>query len=99
MTSAIRGAGTGLLSGFLVWALGTVLILLLSALGLGQIFGALGNVADQLGLLQGGVNVPDFDPAQVTQGVREVSLGAFFGLLLSALAAMLGGWLGDRTDD
>ena len=99
MTSAVRGTTKGLLSGFLVWALGTVLILLLSALGLGQIFGALGNVADQLGLLQGGVNVPDVDPAQIAQGVRDASLGAFFGLLLSALAAMLGGWLGDRTDD
>jgi hypothetical protein len=41
MTSAVRGEATGLLNGFLVWALGTVLILLLSALGLGQIFGAL----------------------------------------------------------
>jgi hypothetical protein len=41
MTSAVRGASTGLLNGFLVWALGTTLILVLSALGLGQIFGAL----------------------------------------------------------
>ncbi len=98
MTSAVRGTTTGLLNGFLVWALGTVLILLLSALGLGQIFGALGNVADQLGLLQGGVNVPDFDPTQVAQGVRDASLGAFFGLLLSALAAMLGGWFGSAAN-
>jgi hypothetical protein len=44
MTSAVRGAVPGLVNGFLVWALGTVLILLLSALGLGQVFGALGNV-------------------------------------------------------
>ncbi len=49
MTSAIRGPGSGLLNGFMVWALGTVLILLLSALGLGQLFGALGNVAGQVG--------------------------------------------------
>lgn len=102
MTSAVRGAATGLVNGFLVWALGTVLILLLSALGLGQVFGALGNVIGQIGLLQnlqGGVNVPDVDPAQVAQAVRTAAIGAFFGLLLSALAAMLGGYLGGRSSD
>jgi hypothetical protein len=102
MTSAVRGAATGLINGFLVWALGTVLILLLSALGLGQVFGALGNVIGQIGLLQnlqGGANVPNIDPAQVAQAVRTAAIGAFFGLLLSALAAMLGGYLGGRSSD
>jgi len=101
MTSSVRGTATGLLNGFLVWALGTVLILVLSALGLGQIFGALGNVVGQLNLvqsLQGGVNAPNVDPAQVAQAVRDAALAGFFGLLLSALAAMLGGWLGGRTN-
>ncbi len=101
MTSAVRGAATGLLNGFLVWALGTVLILLLSALGLGQVFGALGNVVGQLGLLQNlqNANVPDFDRAQIAQAVRSGAIGAFFGLLLSALASMLGGFLGGRSSD
>ncbi len=101
MTSTVRGTMTGLLNGFLVWALGTVLILLLSALGLGQLFGTLGNVVGQLSLLQGGLNVPNnpnIDPQQVVQAVRSGALGAFFGLLLSALASALGGWLGGRTD-
>ena len=89
------------MNGFLVWALGTVLILLLSALGLGQIFGALGNVAGQLGVLQNlqSANVPDVDPAQIVQAVRSGAIGAFFGLLLSALASMLGGFLGGRSSD
>ncbi len=39
--SAARDARAGLLDGHLVWALGSVLILTLSALGVGQIFGAL----------------------------------------------------------
>ena len=104
MTSAIRGAGTGLLHGFLVWALGTVLILVLSALGLGQLFGALGNVAGQLG--PGGLrnaagaaqaNAPNVSPQEAAQAIRTGSIGAFFGLLLSALASMLGGFLGART--
>ncbi|MBD0356964.1 MAG: hypothetical protein ICV57_07295 [Rubrobacter sp.] len=101
MTSAVRSAATGLLNGFLVWALGTVLILLLSALGLGQIFGALGNVVGQLGVLQNlqSANVPDVDPARIAQAVRSGAIGAFFGLLLSALASMLGGFLGGRSSD
>ena len=104
ITSAIRGAGTGLLHGFLVWALGTVLILVLSALGLGQLFGALGNVAGQLG--PGGLrnaagaaqaNAPNVSPQEAAQAIRTGAIGAFFGLLLSALASMLGGFLGGRT--
>lgn len=102
MTSAVRGTVTGLLNGFLVWALGTVLILILSALGLGQVFGALGNVVGQLGLLQpGGVNVPNpnVDPQQLLSALRTGALIGFFSLLLSAAAAALGGWLGGRTND
>ena len=102
ITSAVRGEATGLLNGFLVWALGTVLILLLSALGLGQIFGALGNVVGQVGVLQNlqsSANVPDVDHAQIAQAIRSGALGAFFGLLLSALASMLGGFLGGRSSD
>jgi hypothetical protein len=102
MTSAVRGDATGLLNGFLVWALGTVLILLLSALGLGQIFGALGNVVGQVGVLQNlqsSANVPEVDHAQIAQAVRSGAIGAFFGLLLSALASMLGGFVGGRSSD
>ena len=97
-TSAVRGAVPGLVNGFLVWALGTVVILLLSSLGLGQVFGALGSVVGQVGVLQniqqGGVNAPNVDPAQVASAVRTGAIGAFFGLLLSAVAATVGGLIG-----
>ncbi len=102
ITSAVRGGATGLLNGFLVWGLGTVLILVLSALGLGQIFGALGDVVAQLNLLQGtiqeGVEVPGVDVTQVVQTIRTGSLAAFFAALLGALAAMFGGLLGGAAD-
>lgn len=98
MTSAVRGAVTGLVNGFLVWALGVVVILLLSSLGLGQIFGALGSVVGQVGVLQniqqGGVNAPNVDPSQVASAVRTGAIAAFFGLLLSAAAATVGGLVG-----
>lgn len=101
MTSAVRGEATGLLNGFLVWALGTMLIMFLSVLGLGQIFGALGNVVGQVGILQNiqSANVPNVDPAQIAQAVRSGAIAAFFGLLLSALASMLGGFLGGRSSN
>lgn len=103
ITSAVRGPVPGLINGFLVWALGTVLILLLSAFGLGQIFGALGNVVGQVGVLQdiqqGGVNAPNVDPAQIASTVRTGAIGAFFGLLLSAVAAMIGGLAGGSPSE
>ena len=106
MTSAIRGAGSGLLNGFMVWALGTVLILLLSALGLGQLFGALGNVVGQVGpgALSSAANsaqgaTPNVSPQEAEQAVRTGAIGAFFGLLFSALASALGGYLGGRSSD
>jgi hypothetical protein len=106
MTSAIRGPGSGLLNGFMVWALGTVLILLLSALGLGQLFGALGNVASQVGpgAVSGAAQsaqgaAPNVSPQEAEQALQTGAIGAFFGLLLSALASMLGGLLGGRGSD
>ena len=99
MTSSVRGTAAGLLNGFLVWALGTVLIVVLSSMGLGQVFGALGNVLGQFNLLQGGLNVPgvNVDPQQLLGTLRTTALVAFFSLLLSAAASALGGWLGGRT--
>ena len=98
MTSSVRGAVPGLLNGFLVWALGTVLILALSALGVGQIFGALGSVVGQVGVLQniqnGGVNAPNVNASQIASDVRTGAIGAFFGLLIAAVAAMIGGLVG-----
>ncbi len=103
MTSSVRGPVPGLINGFLVWALGTVLILLLSALGLGQIFGALGSVVGQVGVLQniqqGGVNAPNADPAQIASAVRAGAIGAFFGLLFAAVAAMIGGLVGGSPSE
>ncbi len=98
MTSAVRGAMPGLVNGFLVWAVGIVAILLLSSLGLGQIFGALGSVVGQVGVLQniqqGGVNAPNIDPSQIASAVRTGAIAAFFGLLLAAVAAAIGGLIG-----
>jgi hypothetical protein len=95
-TAWVRGAAAGLINGFCLWALGTVLILVLSALGLGAFFGATGAAFNQfLGWWRGvnfgalGVNPDQFGPA-----IRNGALWAFILMALSAGAAMLGGLLG-----
>lgn len=77
----------GLLNGLLSWALATVIILVLSGLGLGQLFGPVG---DLLGPL---------DPELISDAARDAALGAFFTLLLWALASAVGGWLGEKAAD
>lgn len=112
MTSVIRGAAPGIVNGLLVWSLAVVLIVLLSALGAGQLFGALGNVVGQFGVIsqltgaggslnvpEGGLNLPQgVSPSQYVDAVRGVAFGAFISLLVAALVSALGGFLGGRTD-
>jgi hypothetical protein len=93
-TSAIRGRASGLLNGFLVWALGIVLIAVLSAIGLGQMFGALGNLFAQLRSLTG--TIGGQDPQEVAAALRSSALIAFLSTAIPALAASIGGWLGAR---
>ncbi|MDQ3879666.1 MAG: hypothetical protein M3295_01080 [Chloroflexota bacterium] len=93
-TSAIRGRASGLLNGFLVWALGIVLIALLSAIGLGQLFGALGNLFAQLRSLTGPVGAQD--PQEIAATLRSSALIAFLSTAIPALASAVGGWLGAR---
>lgn len=94
-TSSVRGTGAGILNGLMVWALGTTLFLLLSVIGLGTLFGALGNVIGQFlaangtaGVNPGNVNVNGSQVAQVTQ---SAAWGAFITLVLTAILAALGG--------
>ncbi len=99
-TSAVRGAGAGALNGLMVWALGITLFLLLSLFGLSTLFGALGNVIGQFFAaghtisLPGGVNTPT--TSSVANTTQAAAWGAFFTLLISAIAAALGGWLASR---
>lgn len=97
-SSAVRGTGAGLLNGFLMWGLGTVLILALSTLGLGTLFGALGNTISRFLLLgRPNPNLAGVDPGQIAGIVRNASWWAFLSLALSAAAAAIGGWLGAES--
>jgi hypothetical protein len=91
--TGVRYADSGVLQGLLVWALGTVLILAISLVGLGQLFGALGEVVNQL---THALN-PNVEHRLSAEAVGDPALVAFFGLLLSGLTAALGSWLGKAS--
>ena len=100
-TSAAVGRPAGALNGFLVWALGVIVILALGALGLSSILGAAGNIIGQTGVPS--VDAPTVDAATAADTLRNSALGAFISLAIPALAATIGGAVGvassvdDRT--
>jgi hypothetical protein len=98
-TSAVAGRASGAMNGFLVWALGIVLILALGAMGVGTLFGAAGDIFGQLqasGVDASDVNV---DPQAAQMAVRNSALAGALSLALPAIAAILGGVLGARREE
>lgn len=95
-TSGVVGRGYGALNGFLVWALGVVIILGLAAMGLGALFGAAGDLFAQYQQMGSPQPQGDVDEAAVIEGIRNGSIGAFLGMLAPAVAATVGGLLGSR---
>jgi hypothetical protein len=96
-TAGVIGRGYGALNGFLVWALGVVIILALAAFGLGSLFGASGDLFAQY--QQMGSPQADVDANAAVEGIRNGSIGALIGMLLPAVAAAGGGWLGSREEE
>ena len=95
MTSGARDERAGMLDGVLVWAFVSILMLLFSSLGVGQFFGALGDVVGQSRAL--GDPTTTIDPSQISNTIKSSALGAFLSLLVWALASAAGGWLGARS--
>lgn len=91
-TSGVRGSSAGLVTGFLVWGLGVTLILALSLFGAGQLFGVLGRVLTSGSQFNPGAS--GINPSDVASQFRTVAWGGFLSLIVSAIAAMLGSWLG-----
>jgi hypothetical protein len=94
-SAMVMNRGYGAINGFLVWALGVILILALAAFGLGSLFGASGDLFAQYRSL-GSPQPGGVDPQAVAEGIRNSSLGALIAMLLPAAAATIGGWLGAR---
>ena len=96
-TAAVAGTWAGILNGFLVWGLGMMLLLILAGMGLGGLLGSAGELFQQY--RAAGSPQPDVDPGDVLQGIRDSAFPAFLGLVLPAVAAAVGGWLGGRPVD
>lgn len=98
--SAVAGAPSGGLNGFIVGAATIVLLLWMISTGLGNLLGSVGvnvsNIADIGNTVQN--QAADVDAAQVAQNnydeARNSAWGTLAGLVLPLLAAMLGGFVG-----
>jgi hypothetical protein len=96
-STSVRYAGSGLLNGFLVWALGIVLISAFSAAGLGTIFGAAGNAIGYFMALGHTIPQGDVNAAQVVAATRAAAGWGFLFVIVSAIAAAIGGTIGERS--
>jgi hypothetical protein len=96
--AAVGGRGAGALNGFLVWALGITVILLLGAMGLGALLGGAGEIFGQIQQTNPDPNI-QVDPAQAADAVRSSALIGFASLAVPALAAAGGGALGARREE
>jgi hypothetical protein len=88
-----RTAGSCALNGFMVWTLGTLLMLVMSSFGLGMAFGAIGDAFNQYVLVGHGLG--SIRPFAVVDQARAG--WAFWWLVASACAAAIGGWVGAAT--
>lgn len=88
-----RDVTSGVLHGMLVWALTTVGIILFTLLGGGALFGAVADVFAQVASLQD-PNLSDVRGEEIAGAARSAAGWALLALLLSFVAAVLGGALG-----
>ena len=95
--AGVRGNWSGILTGFLVWALGLLAILALTAFGIGALFGEAGTLIGRFGALAAAL--PEGLTAdQAARAVRDAALPAFLSMALPAAAAGLGGLIGAQED-
>lgn len=92
-SAGLTGGARSALNGFLVWALWLVVVLLLAALGLGSLVGAMGELFGDVNLA-----APDVEPEELVTMLRESSWQTLLALGLTAAAATLGGVVGARED-
>jgi hypothetical protein len=99
-TAIWKGLFSGLLHGFLVWALGVVAFIALTFFGGSALLGSFGSLTNQLGVgpqqVQSTTNVSDSEAQEVADKAKDAAAPAFWGLLLPLGASMLGGLMGSK---
>jgi hypothetical protein len=98
LTSPVRGMVASALTGFLVWALTTSLMLGASLLGAGLLFGGVGGTVARILLLQPGHAVGGANLSAFASGAQTAGFWAFITLITTAALAIIGGWLGNTVD-
>jgi hypothetical protein len=94
-SAGLTEEGPAILHGFLVWALALVLLLVFVGLGLGQVFGAAGQIfADQFA--PGQVEVQD--PQALADAFTDAAWQTVFAVVIAMAAAILGGLVAIRDE-
>lgn len=99
-TAIWKGLFSGLLHGFLVWALGVVAFIALTFFGASALLGSFGDLTNQLGVgpqeIQSSADVSSAEADQAAKNAEDAAAPAFWGLFLPLAAAMLGGLIGSK---
>ncbi|MBA3265886.1 MAG: hypothetical protein H0T14_05855 [Nocardioidaceae bacterium] len=100
MTAIWKGLFSGLLHGFMVWALGVVAFIALTFFGGSALLGSFGDLTNQLGVgpqeVQSTTSVTDTEAEEISSTAKDAATPAFWGLFLPLAAAMLGGLIGSK---
>lgn len=99
-TTIWKSLFSGLLHGFLVWALGVVAFIALTFFGGSALLGSFGSLTSQLGVgpqqVQSTTDVTDSEAKDIADKAKDAAAPAFWGLFLPLAAAMLGGLVGTK---
>ena len=99
-TAIWKGLFSGLLHGFLVWALGVVAFIALTFFGGSALLGSFGDLTSQLGVgpqqVQEATEVSGSEADEIASTAKDAAAPAFWGLFLPLAAAMLGGLIGSK---
>jgi hypothetical protein len=99
-TALWKGLFSGLLHGFLVWAVGVVAFIALTFFGASALLGSFGDLTSQLGVgpqeVSSATQVSGSEAEQASQDAKDAAAPAFWGLALPLVASMLGGLIGSK---
>ncbi|MGI8699718.1 MAG: TIGR04086 family membrane protein [Nocardioidaceae bacterium] len=99
-TSIWKGLFSGLLHGFMVWALGVAAFIALTFFGGSALLGSFGSLAHQLGVgpqqVQKTAHVSKSEASQLSSTAKDAAGPAFWGLALPLASSMLGGLIGSK---
>jgi hypothetical protein len=94
-SAALTEEGPAILHGFLVWAMSLVVLLVFVGLGLGQVFGAAGQIfANQF--TPGQIDVGD--PQALADAFTDAAWSTVFAVVLAMAAAILGALVAIRDE-